>query len=97
MGSGVDEARDVGKPRAGACPSPLNDPLLACIEPIFRVNVVFVFVLSVLGASCRGTVEGGGEGDDSTHSSPRSSVCHPGAANAILCESLYVLAGRPGE
>jgi len=67
---------EVGSPRAGACPNPRSDPRLACTESTLRG--------SDLAGKDLGNVVGGGDGDDSTHSSTSSSVCHPGVAMAII-------------
>jgi hypothetical protein len=66
---------EVGNPRAGACPKPRSDPRLAWTESTFRG--------SDFDGNDFGNVEGGGEGDDSTHSSSSSSVCQPGVAITI--------------
>jgi hypothetical protein len=67
---------EVGSPRAGACPRPRRDPRLAWTESTFRG--------SDFDGNDFGNVEGGGEGDDSTHSSSNSSVCQPGVAITII-------------
>ena len=77
MSSTVElEDLDVGSPRAGACPRPRNDPRLACTESTLRG--------SDFAGNDLGNVDGGGDGDDSTHSSSSSSVCQPGVAMAIM-------------
>ena len=43
-----------------------------------------------------GKVEGGGDGDDSTHSSSSSSVCHPGVAITItVFMAVLIVVYRP--
>lgn len=80
MRVGAEGDRDGGSALGGAWPSARRDPRLARMESNVGMGSVSV-----------GGDGGGGEGDDSIHSSPRSSVCHAGNTEAILYDVVVVV------